>query len=147
MTPEDPPAGDQNLTITDSQVGTASVGSHNVVMTTGGGEVVIKGLDAEAVAEVFAALVPLRAQALAEVPPAEQVAARARINDLETALTAPQPDPRKASEILCWFRTHVPKLAGAVAGVLLTPAVSPIVPALGEAAVADIEAVHRDARP
>jgi hypothetical protein len=92
--------------------------------------------DAEALRGAFASL---RSEVDAGVAEDQRVVALQRVDELETALTDPEPDATTVELVLRWFRRYAPKLAGAVAAVVVHPAVGALVAAAGDAAVAEFD--------
>lgn len=88
--------------------------------------------------ELRAAFADLRAQVAAQAPADRQSAAAERIDELEQALLDAEPDTTTIAYVRRWFATKLPQLAGAVAGVLVHPAVGRIVGAAGDAIAAEL---------
>jgi len=84
--------------------------------------------------ELRAAVEALKAQIVAEVPPDQQAAALERIDELEEAVVAEEPDLTTLQYIRKWFGKNVPKVAGAVTGLIVHPVVGKIVEAAGDLA-------------
>jgi hypothetical protein len=70
----------------------------------------------------------------AQADPGKRASALERLGELREAVTADEPKGGTVEYVLDWFRTHLPKLAGAVAGVVVNPIVGKLVEAAGEAA-------------
>jgi hypothetical protein len=134
--PEPVPAGGQSITatiggtVTNSQV---AVGNDNVQTQTIAAAPVT---DAE-LAELHQLFDALKAQIVAEAPPERRAAALERVEELEQATLADEPDLTTMQYVGKWFGSNVPKLAGAVAGVVVHPIVGKLVGAAGDALVAE----------
>ena len=105
--------------------------------------------DAPAVAE--ADLVELRraveevkAQIRAEVPPEQQSAALERIDEVEQAVVAEEPDVTTLQYVRNWFVKNLPKLAGTVTGLVVHPVVGKIVEAAGDVAASQFRKLFGD---
>jgi hypothetical protein len=79
--------------------------------------------------EIFASL---KAQIAAEAPPDKKAAALERVNELNEAITAKEPDLTTMDYVKRWFTKNIPALAGAVTSVVVHPIVGKIVEAAGE---------------
>jgi len=88
-------------------------------------------------AELRQALADLKAKVAAEASPEKKDAALERVNELEEAITAEEPDLTTMEYVKRWFVKHLPGLAGAVTGVVVHPIVGKLVEAAGDALVAE----------
>ena len=88
-------------------------------------------------AELRQTLADLKAQVAAEAPPERRSAALERVDELEEAITAEEPDLATMEYVKRWFVKHLPGLAGAVAGVFVDPVVGKLVEMAGEAAAGE----------
>jgi len=84
-------------------------------------------------AELRRSLAELRARVAAEAPPEQRDAALERVEELEEAITAEEPDLATMEYVKRWFARHLPGLAGAVAGVVVDPVVGKLVEMASEA--------------
>ena len=75
----------------------------------------------------------LRATIEREAPPELKDRALERIDDLEGAASAEEPNVSILAATRDWFLKYVPGLAGAVTGVIINPVVGKIVQAAGDA--------------
>lgn len=66
-------------------------------------------------------------------PPETRDAALERVGELEAAITAEEPDLSTMEYVRNWFTRNLPKLAGAVTGLVVNPIVGKLVGAAGEA--------------
>ncbi|MEU2254194.1 hypothetical protein [Nocardia xishanensis] len=108
--------------------GQIAVGHHNTVsrVEAGGDSTQNAGADLTALRAEFERL---RAQLPAEGPLREQAAER--VDELEEAVTASEPDLSTMEYVRNWFARRLPELAGAVAGLIVHPAVGALVAAAG----------------
>lgn len=67
----------------------------------------------------------------------KQASALERVEELEAAITAEKPDLTTIQYVKNWFGKHLPKLAGAVTGVIVHPIVGKLVEAAGDMAATD----------
>jgi hypothetical protein len=87
--------------------------------------------------EVHALMATLKAKVQAEAPPEQRDEAVGLIDELEDAIVAEAPKVRRMAFIRDWFSAHVPRLAGAVSELILSPLVKKIVGAAGDLAAAE----------
>lgn len=83
-------------------------------------------------AELRRMLVELKAKVEAEAPVETKDAALERVDELEEAVTAKEPDLTTMEYVKRWFTKNLPTLAGAVTGVVVNPIVGKLVEAAGE---------------
>ena len=88
-------------------------------------------------AEVQALVAALKARVQAEAPPERRGEAVELVDELADAIVAPVPRVRRMAFIRDWFSAHLPKLAGAVNELVLSPLVGKIVGAAGDLATAE----------
>jgi hypothetical protein len=91
------------------------------------------GMSADDVAALRRVFDDLRTAVAAEVPQEQRAEAVAQVAELEQALVAKEPDPGRVRKALAWFRRHAPKVAGAVAAIVVNPLVGKVVESAGEA--------------
>jgi hypothetical protein len=90
-------------------------------------------LTPEELAELDTRLRELR-EAVAEAAPADQQErALERLDELETAVKADEPDLTTMEYVRNWFARHLPALAGTVTSVIVNPIVGKLVAAAGDA--------------
>jgi len=77
-------------------------------------------------------LADLKAKVEVEAPLETKEAALERVEELEEAVTAKEPDLTTMEYVKRWFTKNLPTLAGAVTGVVINPIVGKIVEAAGE---------------
>jgi len=83
-------------------------------------------------AELRRMLVELKAKVEAEAPDETKGAALERVDELEEAITAKEPDLTTMEYVKRWFTKNLPTLAGAVTGVVVNPIVGKLVEVAGE---------------
>ena len=88
-------------------------------------------------AEVHALVVALKARVQAEAPPEQRGEATELVDELEEAIVAEAPKVRRMAFIRDWFSAHLPRLAGAVSELVLSPLVRKIVSAAGDLAATE----------
>jgi hypothetical protein len=89
-------------------------------------------------AQLRQAFADLRADIAAQAPPERQAAAVERVEELEQAVLAEEPDMTTIAYVGRWFKTNLPGLAGAVTGIVVHPVVGRIVGAAGNAIAAEL---------
>jgi hypothetical protein len=95
-------------------------------------------LSGDELAQLRQAFADLRADVAAQAPPERQAAAVERIEELEQACLADEPDTTTIAYVGRWFKTNLPGLAGAVTGIVIHPLVGRIVGAAGQAIAAEL---------
>jgi hypothetical protein len=95
-------------------------------------------LSDDELAQLRQAFADLRADVAAQAPPERQAAAAERIEELEQAVLAEEPDTTTIAYVGRWFKTNLPALAGAVTSIVIHPLVGRIVGAAGEAIAAEL---------
>jgi hypothetical protein len=88
-------------------------------------------------AKLRQALADLKAKVAAEAPPEKKDAALERVEELEEAITAKEPDLPTMEYIKRWFVKNLPGLAGAVTSVVVHPIVGKLAEAAGDALAAE----------
>jgi hypothetical protein len=88
---------------------------------------------AEELQELANAFSDLKAKVERESPPEVRNQAVERVEELEQATTAPEPDVTAMARARSWFLKHAPGLLGAVTSVLVNPIVGKIVSSAGDA--------------
>jgi len=89
-------------------------------------------------AEMHALVAALKAKVRAEAPPGQREEATELVDELEDAILARAPKVRRMAFIRDWFSAHLPKLAGAVSALVLSPLVGKIVGAAGDLAASGL---------
>jgi len=87
--------------------------------------------------ELRQVLTDLKAKVAAEAPLEKKDAALERVEELEEAVTAEEPDLTTMEYVKRWFVKNLPGLAGAVTGVVVHPIVGKLVEAAGDALAAE----------
>lgn len=88
-------------------------------------------------AELQQAFAELRAQVAVEAPEEKREAATARLDELQEAVVAEEPDVTTIEYVKRWFARHAPGIAGSVVGVLVNPIVGKLVQAAGDSVAAE----------
>jgi hypothetical protein len=88
-------------------------------------------------ADVHERIAALRETVRAVAPREQHDAAAELVDELEDAIVAGAPNVSRMAFIRDWFSAHVPKLAGAVSELILSPLVRRIVAAAGDLAAAE----------
>lgn len=120
--------------ITGDVSGQVAVGKHIAQHQT----VSAADLGAGELAQLREAFADLRASVAAQAPPERQAAAVERVEELEQACLADEPDMTTIAYVGRWFQTNLPGLAGAVTSIFVHPVVGRIVGAAGEAIAAEL---------
>ncbi len=84
-------------------------------------------------------LADFKAQVEAEAPPEKKEEALKRVEELGKAIDAKEPDLDAMGGVKSWFKRNIPKLAGAVVGVIVHPIVGKVVEAAGEGLATEIK--------
>jgi hypothetical protein len=95
-------------------------------------------------AELRRAVDEVRARIRAEAPPEQRAAALERVDEVEQAVVAEEPDLTTLQYVRNWFMKNLPKLAGAVTGLVVHPVVGKIVEAAGDVAAAQFRKLFGD---
>ena len=88
-------------------------------------------------ADLKQAFAALKAQVEAQAAPDKKQPALDRVDELEEAITAREPDLGTLGYVKRWFARNLPQLAGAVTGVIIHPIVGKLVEAAGDALAAE----------
>ncbi|HEV2069810.1 MAG TPA: hypothetical protein VGR26_08455 [Acidimicrobiales bacterium] len=91
----------------------------------------------EELAELQQAFVELKAQVAAQAPEESKDPAMARLDELEEAVTAEEPDVTTIEYVKRWFAKNAPGIAGSVVGLLVNPIVGKLVQAAGDSVAAE----------
>jgi hypothetical protein len=97
-------------------------------------------------AELRRAVEAVKAQIAAEVPPEQQAAALERVDELQEAVVADEPDLTTLQYIRKWFGKNLPQIAGSVTGLIIHPVVGKIVEAAGDLAARQFRELFGDAQ-
>lgn len=127
---EDRKSAEYRVTVSGGVPGQLAVGE-SIAQTSV--SVVGAPLTDEEYAELKNVLNGLRAQVADEAPADARDSAIARVDELEEAITGERPDLTTMEYVKSWFAKHLPKLAGAVAAVLVNPLVGKLVASAGDA--------------
>ena len=88
-------------------------------------------------AEVRRLVEELKQKVAAEAPPEQRDAALGRVDELGNAVVADKPDVTTMDYVRGWFGRNLPKLAGAVTGLIVHPLVGRVVEAAGDLAASE----------
>jgi hypothetical protein len=95
------------------------------------------GATAADLAEVRRLVDELKQKVVAEAPPEQRDAALERVDELQEAVVAEEPDVTTMDYVRRWFGKNLPKLAGAVTGLIVHPLVGRVVEAAGDLAASE----------
>lgn len=141
MTDQPRPPDQIGATITGNVSGQVAVGRDIAQSQKIGAAEPVTAAEREELGRLFAAI---RAQVEAEAPEQERPGAIERIDELEQAVTADEPDVTTMVYVKRWFRNKLPTLAGLVTGILVNPIVGKLVQSVGDAAVAELDKAAQD---
>ncbi|HYO36009.1 MAG TPA: hypothetical protein VER97_08040 [Geodermatophilus sp.] len=85
-------------------------------------------------ADLRRAVEEVKAKIRADASPEQQDAALERVDELEQAVVAEEPDLTTLQYVRNWFVKNLPQLAGAVTGLVVHPVVGKVVEAAGDLA-------------
>lgn len=122
--------GSINVDFQGSNTGAFVVGSGNTVTST-----VTQGQAAAPdLSELERLLAALREEIAREAPPAQKPEALSRVAELEKAVKKPTPANLSTMEYVGnWFKENLPKMAGSVSTLVLSPVVRKLVETAGSA--------------
>ena len=129
------PSISANITARDIS-GQVVLGSQNTVSQQSGiaPESLVTPAELEELRQCFQ---QLRQQVQLNAPTEKQASALERVDELEATITTEKPDLTTIQYVKNWFGKHLPKLAGAVTGIIIHPIVGKLVEAVGDMAAAD----------
>jgi hypothetical protein len=128
---KDPSTGDRiNAVVTGQVQGAVAIGK-GISQRQEVGSMQLALADAER-AELSTLFANLREEVSAAVPESERRAAVERVDELEQAVVADQPDLTTIEYVKQWFARKLPTAAGLVASVLIHPLVGRIVERAGD---------------
>jgi hypothetical protein len=79
----------------------------------------------------------VKARITAEAPAEQRAAAIGRIDDVQGEVLSGKPSPSTLEYVRNWFSKHLPKLAGAIVGLVVHPVVGKLVEAAGDVAATE----------
>lgn len=88
----------------------------------------------------------LKAKVAAQAPPEQRDAALERVDELGNAVIEEKPDLTTMDYVRKWFGKHLPKLAGAVTGLIINPVVGKVVEAAGDLVAAEFRQLFGGSR-
>jgi hypothetical protein len=137
---QDKSTGDQiSANVTGPVQGQVAVGK-DIRQRQAAGDMKIEITEAE-LAELSQAFTDLNAEVEANAAPEQKEAAVERVNELEEAITAEEPDLTTVQYVKRWFVKNLPAVAGSVTGILIHPVVGKLVQSAGEAVAAQFQGV------
>ena len=133
----DDKGGDQiSGSISGNVSGQAAIGKNIQQTQVGGGA---EPPTAEELAELKRSFEALRELVGTEAPAEEREAALERVDELEQAVQAEEPDVSTMEYVRNWFAKRLPGIAGAVTGVVVNPIVGKLVAAAGDAVAGEFK--------
>jgi len=137
---QDKSTGDHiSANVTGPVQGQVAVGK-DIRQRQAAGDMKIEITEAE-LAELSQAFTDLKAEVEANAAPEQKEAAGERVNELEEAITAEEPDLTTVQYVKRWFVKNLPAVAGSVTGILIHPVVGKLVQSAGEAIAAQFQGV------
>jgi hypothetical protein len=137
---QDKSTGDHiSANVTGPVQGQVAVGK-DIRQRQAAGDMKIEITEAE-LAELSQAFTDLKAEVEANAAPEQKEAAVERVNELEEAITAEEPDLTTVQYVKRWFVKNLPAVAGSVTGILIHPVVGKLVQSAGEAVAAQFQGV------
>ncbi|MDQ6829482.1 MAG: hypothetical protein M3081_11500 [Gemmatimonadota bacterium] len=140
MSEDTPQRGGINISIGGDASGQLVAGDRNSVSwTTITTKESLTDADREQLREhLRTAVMPALAQQVeAEVPPEMKEKALERVEELQAAVTADEPDVSTMEYVWKWFKKNAPTVAGTVLSVVVNPIVGKLVQAAGDAVVGE----------
>ncbi|MBS1869451.1 MAG: hypothetical protein JSS99_07280 [Actinobacteria bacterium] len=131
---DDERAGDAisaNVNVTGSNAGQIAIGNEIEQRQALGDAAVAAVTEAER-EQVRLAFAHLREQVAAQAPPEQRAAAVERVEELQQAVFAQQPDLTTIQYVTRWFRRNLPALAGSVTALVINPLVGRLVQVAGD---------------
>jgi len=120
-----------NVSVTGSVSGQVAIGKAIEQHQALGDAAVAAVTEAER-EQVRLAFAQLREQVVAGAPPEQRAAAVERVEELQEAVLADEPDLNTIQYVARWFRKNLPSLAGAVTGLVVHPLVGRLVQVAGD---------------
>jgi len=120
-----------NVNVTGSASGQIAIG-RGIEQRQALGDAAVAALTEAERERVRLAFAALREQVAAGAPAERRDAAVERVEELEQAVFAEQPDLSTIQYVTRWFRRNLPSLAGAVTGLVVSPLISRLVQVAGD---------------
>lgn len=120
-----------NVHVTGSNAGQIAIGTQIEQRQALGDAAVAAVTEAER-EQVRLAFAQLREQVAAGAPPEQRAAAVERVEELQEAVFAEEPDLTTVQYVTRWFRRNLPSLAGSVASLVVHPLVGRLVQVAGD---------------
>lgn len=128
------PRGDAisgNVNVTGSNAGQIAIGTQ-IEQRQALGDAAVAAVTEVEREQVRLAFAQLREQVAAGAPPEQRAAAVERVEELQEAVFAEQPDLTTIQYVTRWFRRNLPSLAGSVASLVVHPLVGRLVQVAGD---------------
>ncbi len=135
MEPQEPLGNHITGTVTGDVSGQVAIGNE-ITQTKIDGPASERISEAE-LAELQHAFAELRAEVTQRVPEERKDPAMERLDELEEAVTAEEPDVTTIEYVKRWFSKYAPGIAGSVVGLLVNPIVGKLVQAAGDSVAAE----------
>jgi hypothetical protein len=117
--------------VTGSTSGQVAIGTQ-IEQRQALGDTAVQALTEAEREQVRLAFAQLREQVVARAPDEQRTAAVERVEELQAAVFAEQPDLTTIQYITRWFRRNLPSLAGAVTSLVVHPLVGRLVQVAGD---------------
>jgi hypothetical protein len=120
-----------NVNVTGSVSGQVAIGK-GIEQRQALGDAAVAAVTEAEREQVRLAFAQLRDQVAAGAPPEQRTAAVERVEELQEAVFADEPDLTTIQYVTRWFRRNLPNLAGAVTGLVVRPLVGRLVQVAGD---------------
>ena len=120
-----------NVSVTGSVSGQVAIGK-GIEQRQALGDAAVAAVTEAEREQVRFAFARVREQVAAEAPPEQRAAAVERVEELQAAVFADEPDLTTVQYVARWFRRNLPSLAGAVTGLVVNPLVGRLVQVAGD---------------
>jgi len=120
-----------NVSVTGSVSGQVAVGK-GIEQRQALGDAAVAAVTEAEREQVRLAFAQLHEQVAAAAPPEQRAAAVERVEELQEAVFADEPDLTTIQYVARWFRRNLPGLAGAVTGLVVHPLVGRLVQVAGD---------------
>lgn len=137
------PTGGDHITgtFTGNVTGQVAVGKNISQTHQVGAPEPVTDAEREELRQLFA---QLKAEVASQAPPDQKAAALERLDELEEAVQAEEPDLNTMEYVKRWFLRKLPTFAGVVTGVLVNPVVGKLVQSAGDSAVAQLDRLAQE---
>lgn len=137
------PTGGDHITgtFTGNVTGQVAVGKNISQTHQVGAPAPVTDAEREELRQLFA---QLKAEVASQAPPDQKASALERLDELEEAVQAEEPDLNTMEYVKRWFLRKLPTFAGVVTGVLVNPVVGKLVQSAGDSAVAQLDRLAQE---